>query len=405
LRGNSSDLYFAQRDGQGGWSKPVNLGDTINLAGSYETDPFLSNDGSTLYFNRAVAPEGGPQNSTWDLYQAPALTFETVGLSGAGGDYSQDFDQMDSNAAAGSPLPTGWTFTANDVVFNDFTIGGLPTRIGSLAKVFNAGLDGDSDRALTTAATTIEEGELHLRAEVTGSPLEALELKFDVEAWLVPRNEGEAAFHVLLEADSGNGFQTIADLATVTTGPTLTRLAGSGAVDGNDPAYRHSYDSGPIQLAEPVPVGATLRARWISVANSSTRSVIFGLDNVSLQSLPGMVLPDYDGNGLVDQGDLDLVLLNWGADAAAPPAGWINDLPSGQVDQSELDKVLLNWGSQAAAGLPVESVPEPATAAALLIIAACTGARLGVQSRLRDYPITGPRLRVGFPLDGFRKGA
>jgi hypothetical protein len=103
------------------------------------------------------------------------------------------------------------------------------------------------------------------------------------------------------------------------------------------------------------------------VANTNTRLAVFGLDNVSLQSLAATVLPDYDGNGLVEQGDLDLVLLNWGADAAAPPAGWTNDLPSGKVDQNELDKVLLNWGNQTAAGLATPSIPEP-TAAPILAI-------------------------------------
>jgi hypothetical protein len=394
------DIYFAKRDGQGGWSKPVNLGNAINLASDYQTDPFLTADGSTLYFNRAVlSPEVGPQGTTWDLYHAPVLRFETVGLSGAGGEYSQDFSALGTDSShGGTPLPIGWTFTANDVVFNNTTTGQFPAPRYSYAGAYNAGESGDSDRALTTMATTIEQGELHLRAEVTDSPLAALELSFDIEAWQVQRNPGEAAFHVLLEADAGSGFQTIADLGTVTTGPTLARPANGRDSNGNDPAYRLSYDSGPIQLAEPVPVGATLRARWISVANTNTRLVVFGLDNVSLQSLAAMVLPDYDGNGVVDQGDLDLVLLNWGADATAPPAGWINDVPSGQVDQSELDKVLLNWGSQAAAGLPVESVPEPTTAAALMIIVACVGARLGVQSRLRDDPITGPRLHVGLPF-------
>jgi hypothetical protein len=69
---------------------------------------------------------------------------------------------------------------------------------------------------------------------------------------------------------------------------------------------------------------------------------------------------------MVDQGDLDLVLLNWGAIATMPPEGWANDLPIGSVDQDELDKVLLNWGS-AASTLATSSVPEPSAAAILLV--------------------------------------
>jgi hypothetical protein len=65
---------------------------------------------------------------------------------------------------------------------------------------------------------------------------------------------------------------------------------------------------------------------------------------------------DYNGNGVVEQADLDLVLLHWGADGTTPPVGWIQGLPSGAIDQQELDAVLLNWGaSLAAKSAPVSS--------------------------------------------------
>lgn len=53
---------------------------------------------------------------------------------------------------------------------------------------------------------------------------------------------------------------------------------------------------------------------------------------------------DYTGNGIADQADLDLVLLNWGDPGDPPPAGWINHLPTGPIDQGELDGILLGWG-------------------------------------------------------------
>jgi hypothetical protein len=56
--------------------------------------------------------------------------------------------------------------------------------------------------------------------------------------------------------------------------------------------------------------------------------------------LPG----DYDGSGLVEQADLDLVLANWGASADEPIPGWTHDSPDGVIDQHELDAVFLNWG-------------------------------------------------------------
>jgi hypothetical protein len=68
---------------------------------------------------------------------------------------------------------------------------------------------------------------------------------------------------------------------------------------------------------------------------------------------------DYNGNGRVEQADLDLVLLNWG-DLVVNPAGlgWKRSLPIGPIDQGELDGVLLNWGDTTAA-LGTVAVPEP----------------------------------------------
>jgi uncharacterized protein YjbI with pentapeptide repeats/outer membrane protein assembly factor BamB len=71
-------------------------------------------------------------------------------------------------------------------------------------------------------------------------------------------------------------------------------------------------------------------------------------------------IADYDQSGIVDQADLDFVLLNWGADATSPPAGWVNDIPRGSIDQEELDKVLLNWGSMSTS-VAAAGVPEPST--------------------------------------------
>ncbi len=77
----------------------------------------------------------------------------------------------------------------------------------------------------------------------------------------------------------------------------------------------------------------------------------------AVTSTPG----DYNASGQVEQGDLDLVLQNWGRDTVANgvPTGWTNDLPDGLIDQAELDGVLLNWGATAAPNFGGASVPEP----------------------------------------------
>jgi hypothetical protein len=97
-----------------------------------------------------------------------------------------------------------------------------------------------------------------------------------------------------------------------------------------------------------------------------------------LDRRPDVLVGDYNGNGLVEQADLDLVLSHWGNDAAVPPPTWINDLPAGNIDQDELDAALAGWGNSAAsprATTNPAAVPEASTAALLLIGVATTLAR------------------------------
>lgn len=53
-----ADIWMAVRDDQGAWSKPVNLGDSINTEES-EMSPLIHPDGSTLYFASAGQPGMG----------------------------------------------------------------------------------------------------------------------------------------------------------------------------------------------------------------------------------------------------------------------------------------------------------------------------------------------------------
>ncbi|MEM9753557.1 MAG: PEP-CTERM sorting domain-containing protein [Planctomycetota bacterium] len=70
---------------------------------------------------------------------------------------------------------------------------------------------------------------------------------------------------------------------------------------------------------------------------------------------------DFNGNGSVEQADLDLVLTNWGGTRGFEDG--VTTFSTGTVDQEELDIVLTQWGSSTAPSFEGFSVPEPATLA------------------------------------------
>ncbi len=99
-----------------------------------------------------------------------------------------------------------------------------------------------------------------------------------------------------------------------------------------------------------------------------------GSAGVLISTLTTDILGDYNNSGQVEQGDLDLVLQNWGLDTtpgsgAGVPAGWVNDPPEGVIDQAELDGVLLNWGGTSAPEFSQNPgvVPEPAAALGVVL--------------------------------------
>jgi hypothetical protein len=163
-----------------------------------------------------------------------------------------------------------------------------------------------------------------------------------------------------IEASSDNDqFDPVAFVAA-DGGHTLVvqaKSAGELAIAGlPQGSYRIVYTSQNDFLKD-------LPSTWVATGQALMTSIPTpGVLTIYHAPAPG----DYDNNGVVDQGDLDLVLLNWGADAVTPPQGWVSELPSGKIDQDELDGVLLNWG----AGIHLTSpVPEPG--AARMLIAGC----------------------------------
>ncbi len=112
-----------------------------------------------------------------------------------------------------------------------------------------------------------------------------------------------------------------------------------------------------------VALNPSASSRWFNVVRND-ESFAYRLTGRSVVTFVwetlAAVAGDYNGNGQVEQADLDLVLQNWGAPAESIPVGWAEQRPSdGIVDQTELDAVLQNWGMVAAPVNRPASVPEP----------------------------------------------
>ncbi|MEM7576931.1 MAG: hypothetical protein AAF328_05580 [Planctomycetota bacterium] len=97
-----------------------------------------------------------------------------------------------------------------------------------------------------------------------------------------------------------------------------------------------------------------------------------GSTNLGVAATIDGLVGDYDNSGQVEQGDLNLVLNNWGG-----PRTFLD--PSGlaftddAVNQEELNRVLNNWGSSATPDLTGINVPEPAAATVALGLALSLG--------------------------------
>ena len=164
--------------------------------------------------------------------------------------------------------------------------------------------------------------------------------------------------------------------------------------DGSAPGvgWDESGGSNPSQLIElflgdpngpqsdPFAANSTRSLGAAFQAGNAARDLTFGFQiegsaalipgTVSYGTIGNVINGDYDDDGLVGQGDLDLVLLNWGDTAPPVPGGWVNQQPTGLIGQTQLDGVLLNWGNTSLSSA-VANVPEPAALSML-----CLGAGL-----------------------------
>ena len=118
-----------------------------------------------------------------------------------------------------------------------------------------------------------------------------------------------------------------------------------------------------------------------------SRDMLFDFDPI-LKPVPG----DYDNDGTVGPGDLNLVLFNW--DLNDVTSDWINQRPVGSVGAGELNSVLFNWSSTASV------VPEP-TGWLLMAVAVLVASAVAAAPRPFCYrPTRLPSLANGKPALG-----
>lgn len=122
------------------------------------------------------------------------------------------------------------------------------------------------------------------------------------------------------------------------------------------------HGGGPI---EDFPAFHARESLFVQIGTVSPPSLL-----IDYEIVDDLLIGDFNANGAVEQGDLDLVLLNWGNAAEPLPSGWIGQTPTGRIDQDELDAVLLNWGASEPM-VAAAAVPEPAAWVTILLLALC----------------------------------
>lgn len=193
--------------------------------------------------------------------------------------------------------------------------------------ILNAGYEEGEDRALAIGATSAtRQGTLEFLSNVLEADATSFQLQFDMEVWDAASETlsfdlpGEAAFHVTLDIDSGEGFTPLADLGHLTTGPHLVPPSGD-LVDGNAGVNQVSFDSGIVNAT--IPAGSTLRIRWTADAAAETIGWVFGLDNVVLRLLNDDRLHPGDADRDLDFDQFDIVqVLQADTYLTEEPATW-----------------------------------------------------------------------------------
>ncbi|MEM8781304.1 MAG: hypothetical protein AAGE65_00485 [Planctomycetota bacterium] len=195
-------------------------------------------------------------------------------------------------------------------------------------------------------------GTLEFRSDAFGGDLSRLAVTGDVAL--------DGTLALTLDENLFGGFDSYIDQQFVI----MIALSQSASITGGfDDVVLQSFFGGTItELRAEIDTDATVD---LGFGGATTL-----VDAVTVTFRAAGLLGDFNGSGRVEQGDLNLVLNNWGSDRG----DWANadGFASVQVDQEELNAVLNNWGAAAAPSFTANpGVPEPGVAA-LVGLAALT---------------------------------
>jgi hypothetical protein len=232
-----------------------------------------------------------------------------------------------------------WTNNQSDgnVSFQIFFGGGFGDAAASLGIGLNPSVNGFPAEGLPSGSGV---GNFHISDNTVAT-------KDNVWHHIVASRNGNNIEDVIVVIDGVNyGPDTWAD-STDTWGTTGTDAQIATRTPGDGGGSQHALNGSVDEVAV-----------WLDRQLTVEESI--ALYNASVP--PGL-LGDYDDSGQVGQGDLNLVLQNWGDIPPPVPAGWINQQPADGVviGQNNLNGVLQNWGNSVVAN--VDAVPEPTSLA------------------------------------------
>ncbi len=320
----------------------VGAGHTLRFMGAATTNAGRLNlQGGTAEFDNAVTNQAGG-----DIVGRGTLLVGGAGLSNAG-DLALSNGQTDvfgdvDNHTTGRVMVSGhadatfWDDVTHTGTLFNVSAGSSVTFFGGAGFGVSGGGDVFFEADITPGSSPGLEtfgGNVHF------GPLADLEI--ELEGTL--RGAGYDALDVAGVANLGGTLDvSLLGGFTPTAGDTFTILDAAGGITG-------TFNN------EALP----------ALKGGLSLNVVYNPMSVVLEVLSAGIAGDYNASGQVEQGDLDLVLQNWGRDTVVSgiPTGWTNDLPDGLIDQAELDGVLLNWGATAAPSFGGASVPEPGVSA------------------------------------------